>query len=980
MKCPLCKKNISDTSLKCPYCKTRTGVLCVHCNTVNPVGKLKCSKCGNDLLKVCSKCNSVNFPTATKCRKCSTPFKSSDCDSTDNLKYNPQTYKIKFAIEFLSRCLQLKDKKIISISGEKGSGKTTVLKSVMYKMKDSQLQWCVGKCSPITQLMPGGVIVNMLLSLFSLPKYNINNNEFRKNIYEFFSQEFKFLKDNEINDFINFIYCFKDGNYEDIIINKKKTFLILSKIFDAFCATERFVFVIDNFDFIDGFSAEFFSNFIDREQNWKNLKFIAIYSENKPISAYFAQDNKDINSFEDIAIAPIESHEIEKEFKYNDNIKDYISENEKKVIAQKSKGNLAYLQQAYNYSMDCQINDLTFIIPENFCDLVKLRLDCLEKNNKSAMKLLIAASILGSEINMVFLKEIFSFSIEELDDIINYLVKANFIIKVNENDYEFSNFYLWETILKNISKNSDFYDINAKIGRALSIFNLNTNAMMSIVARNLRENRMSFDIWTKTARLCAYVGDINLYVIAQKQCLAILNEFNESDTIDIRYSISEKLGKLLSEYDPQEALDFLPDAISHAKSKYDEIKEIELLGYLASCCSKTGNYFGNVECVDNVLSKIDPSHELERAMCVSAKLQSLLDIGNCGEIINLIDNDILPILNKFLLKPRLNNMFPIGLLFDTWLKVHLILANALTVQGNNRCFEVLAKLYSIIDKHKITDKSLLSRVKLIQAYACVISGQFAHSQTLLNEISSNYLEDISDLTRSRRNLVSIANKFLTKEYEGIRNILFDSVTFANNTGDNFTKNIVKTLLGKLIKDENKATQAIEIYNEQVTYFAKEKIALGALLCWYLIADATIVTENSKSAIDIATKALEISLNPKISNYFFASLLNLVIAKAYLNISDFTSAKIHIEESLKISKKYEMNDLLSRGFLLYGKYYFEIGSLSSENKAEYLKGASLMYGRSSEIIENFTKNISIKSELIFNKDKLRDYCERNNIEI
>ena len=48
----------------------------------------------------------------------------------------------------------------------------------------------------------------------------------------------------------------------------------------------------------------------------------------------------------------------------------------------------------------------------------------------------------------------------------------------------------------------------------------------------------------KTTRLASYVGDINLYVISQKQCLALLNEFNENETLNIRYNISERLEEI----------------------------------------------------------------------------------------------------------------------------------------------------------------------------------------------------------------------------------------------------------------------------------------------------------------------------------------------------------------------------------------------------------------------------------------------------
>ena len=385
--------------------------------------------------------------------------------------------------------------------------------------------------------------------------------------------------------------------------------------------------------------------------------------------------------------------------------------------------------------------------------------------------------------------------------------------------------------------------------------------------------------------------------------------------------------------------------------------------------------------LDNVLKKLKDGQELERAMIISAKLSALLDIGNCGEVISLADNDVLPVLNRYLVKPRLNKLFPLGLLFDTWLKVYLVLATALAFQGNERVFEVLKNLFSIIDKHKINDKLLIAKAKTVQAYANTMKGDISASMQILQDIDSHYRDNYMDeISISRLNLVYIINKFLTNDSNNIREELFEAVTFANNAGDNFTKNILKTLLGKVFKDENKAQRALEIYNEQVTYFAKEKMALGALLAWYLIADATIVTENSKSAIDIASQALEISLNPNIDNYFFAISLRLVLARAYMNIADYTSAKIHIEEGLKLAKHCKMYDLLSRLYLLYGKYYMDIGKVATQNQIEYLRGSAVMFEKSMELIVKETKNPYIKNMLSYEKEKLNDFCTNNNFKL
>ena len=662
----------------------------------------------------------------------------------------------------------------------------------------------------------------------------------------------------------------------------------------------------------------------------------------------------------------------------SDELWENVTPREKDIIFKKSLGNPAYIEQALCYSFDCQISDSAFILPNSFNELINARLTVLEKINKEAYKLLSGAAVLGHKINYELLKEIFGYKDKQYEQIIQYLLKTKFIKGAKE--YEFSSLVLWETLLKSVSKKSEFVDLNVKIGKALSVFTVNTHAIMAVIAHNIKQNRLAFDIWTKITRLASYIGDINLYVIAQRQCLALINEFNESETLNIRYNISERLGKLLSLYDPKDAMEFLPDAISHAKEKNDEAKEIELLGYLALCCEKTGNSYGKIECVDSVLGKIS-ANEIEAALVRTSKLSSLIQIGNCSEVVNMVDNDILPKINSYLIKPLMNKVLPLGLVFDAKLNVMLALAKALSIQGDDRSFEILTELFSILEKNKINDSLFVCRAKLVLAYANTMKGNYSTSEDLLGDIDRKYREEIMDNECiSQWNLIYIINKFLKKEYAGIRESLFDCVTFANNIGDNFAKNIFRVLLGKTLRDAQKSKKAIEIYDEQVSYFAKEKIATGALLCWYLIADATLVTENPKNAIAIASQALEIAQNPKINNKFFIVLLNLVLAKCYMHLSDFETAKMYIETSLSVSKKHNMNDLLSRGYILYGNCYREVGSVNSKNQIEFLKASKEMYEKSMEIIGKYTGNASVKEDLEKNRAILYTYCEVNEIVI
>ena len=976
MRCPVCKKIIPENTLKCPYCKTRTGLLCKNCNTVNSIFDLKCKKCGKEILKICPHCNSVNFPNAKKCRKCGLPFeKIEEPASIDTLEYRPNLISQKNAVTVLTQGLLSDDKKIFSLSGEKGIGKSYVLKETVKKLQDHQLIWMFGKCTPLTQLTPGGMIQDMILNLYNLPNFCVNTPDFKKDAARFFQNEFPEMTGLEINNLINFLYTSQNGNFEDLLINKKKTFNMLYKVFDKISQISEFIVIADNFDFIDGFSFEFLNNLLKREN--LNMRFIMMYTDAKPSKGYFYMT--DDNIYLDIGIAPLNNDEMEEFCKAYEEAFSYTNEFERQEIISKSKGHPAFLEQALSYCFDCQIGDKPFKLPGTFTEIIRERLKNLKEVNPIAYKTLVGASVLGDKINLALLKEIFGFDEKEFTGIIDYLREMHFIEPVNEIFYEFKNLLLWETILTSSKYDNDFIAINTKIANSIQNFILNSNAILGIIAQNLKQTQLALDIWTKNTRLAAYVGDTNLYVISQKQCLALINELDESETIKTRYNISERLGKILSDYNPKEALEFLPDAIANAKGVGNSPKEIELLGYLSYCCLRTGNYYGNVECVDNVLAKVPPEHKLEIALLKTAKLEALLNIGNCGEIINTVDNDIMPVLDEFLAKEP-KSKIPYDFVYETWLKTYLLLANALVLQGNDRSFEILTIIFDIIDRNRVKDDLFICKTKLTLAFANTMKGDFYTSETILEDILKIYKTSTMDNeTILKWNLIEILNNFFRERYDGLQEDLFQVVTFANNSGDNFTKNILKTLLGKIFKDHEQSKQALDIYNDQITYFAKEKIALGALLTWYLIAEATLDVEGPHAAIEIANQALDVAQNPKINNYFFIILLKMLIVKASIVISDYETAKIQIENAIILASKFNMKDILSRLYLLYGKYFQEIGLLKTDKQSDYLKGAGKMYEKATEIVKQ-TKNNCVYIEIEKSKNVLKSFCQLNSISI
>ena len=186
MKCPICKKTIPDESLRCPHCKTRTGLICKNCHTVNKITDIACKQCGEEILKLCPECNCVNFPNTNICRKCGYQFPvQQKIKRVSPVKINshiadPKKLSQAEAESLLEKTILDNNKKIISLSGTRGIGKSYVLSKVIQKLQGEQLTWFYGKCTPITQFTAGGLMQDILFNFFNLPNFCINNEKFTK--------------------------------------------------------------------------------------------------------------------------------------------------------------------------------------------------------------------------------------------------------------------------------------------------------------------------------------------------------------------------------------------------------------------------------------------------------------------------------------------------------------------------------------------------------------------------------------------------------------------------------------------------------------------------------------------------------------------------------------------------------------------------------------------------------------------------------
>lgn len=976
MQCPKCKKEIEENSLKCNFCGAKVGSLCTTCGSYNTITSTECSNCGKKLLKICTECNAANLPDAKVCRKCGIEFVKNEpiSDKIQPVYFASMNSQQKIKAKLIEG-IKDADKHIITLSGESGIGKNLVLRYSINELKNAKLIWLLGSCTQITQLSPFGYFQDLLLNFFNINNFCPDTLQLKKNSIKFFKQDFPSLTNNEILDLLNFLYPDNLDIYENIYANKAKMFLIMKKVFLTIIEKMKVIFIIDNFELIDGMSYDFIKELLKENFVLERSKFIIISTEPKPGLGLITSPSLTEENYLDLTIAKFTETQVEIFLKQYPELKfgkDFLN-----FAMKVSGGNPCILEQMVLLQNDIKKYNLKLPTYNNIETLIKARLNILKQHEWQAYRMLIAMSILGTKFYPAMLENFNNNPPKEFERIIDLLVNQGFITQINNLSFEFKSSDIWKNIVAEVKNEECFEEILNILYEILTIYKQSSIALLGYIVQKLNNNDHAFEIWTLLMKQASYIGDIGLYIITQKQALKLIENKTSPLYQKIKKNIYTRVGKILEPIDYNASFDYLQKAIMLLEDN-QEAEHIELLGYLASCSMKSGNYWGAIECIENVLNKLPAEMGFETTLIKSRLVKPLLRLGNYGQLINTVETEILPDLEKILSKGKDTTQIKLKNLFEMWVGVYFDFAEALVFQGNNRAFDIIQTVYEILDKNQTTQPPLICRANLLLALANTIKGDIKTSKKILDDILKEYsLDNMDSFVVSRWNFIDILNKFFEKDYTTLHTELFNVVAYANNVNDSFTKNILKTLLAKILKDNNQNKKALEILEEQVAYFAKEKVATGVLLSWYLIAEIKLITNGTQFALDIASKALDIAQGPNINNYYFIAMFNKLIGEIYLAKQDFESAKVYLEKAIFIAKQFDLQFILVKTYLQCAKLYQELALPKSGNRVTYIKQALKMFQLAKNlpiVAEQKALQKNIKEELGI----LTSFCKLNGI--
>ena len=892
-------------------------------------------------------------------------------------KENLKTHEVKetdesAAIEMVYQAIiQENNVKGISINAPRGTGKTHVLNSLYKKLEDSDIAILAARCSALSQVAPLGLFQDAFLNLFNLPFAPQNYKETVDGLVQLIKNYLpaNFPKE-KIDTLINVLYPSKEAYYEDLNKNKDITFLHIKDILEALRLNAKVLLAVDDFDLIDEMSFEFLEYLIQNNFFSEGSKFIVCYRNQNSLNMYIPPEILPTENCFDINL---KKREIGSTRAFIKNHLGDVSILPRKIsdqIIMNAKGDLAYTGQVLYHLIETKkiklqggkfsysAMDEDYFVPRTMADITKARLEYLSDKSKTEFVMLNLASFLGGKFTKSVIKAVIDTDEQEFENVMASLEVGGYINKVDDEIYVFKNSLLWTNVYIFARNNPEMKPYVEALLKVLIARTISSPAICALLAQIAGNKPVALSLWTKNLKLASAIGDSALYIMSQKQSLVNLEGLSLPNEFYIRNNIYERLGKLTYKKTPYQAIDYLSNAVVEAKGQENVRKIIELSGYLTESCKLAQKYPAVIETVDNVLSVFENRQkvELQRALIKTRKLDALLAVGNYEEVINIVNTEINPLLSDAIRQKKKLPYISKEDLYRAWINSNITLIEAYAYQGNPLSFEFIEAVEKEVYKDsKNVDEELSKKLKLACALSYTMKGILGQSDevlhTLIKDFSNSNKEDSTLI--SKWNMITIFNKILRSDFENIKEDLFEAVTFANNIGDNYTKNILKTILAYVILEEGDELRTLEICQEQMNYFSNEKVALGALIAWYISAKATLKISGADKAIEICEKSIQISESTKINSIWFKVLFQTLLSKCYILKDDLESAKMYVELAGQDVNQNELNYFMVQIVRLRAIIMQDsIDKIAEDKKAELANSA----------VKMFEKALSLSSKL------------------
>lgn len=870
---------------------------------------------------------------------------------------------------------------LVNIAAPDGSGKTTIMNSLCQHFSSQQIIWMMGQCSSVNQFVPFACISDLLKTLFSLPVLTFNVQDSKKQVLK--SLDLIGIKNKQVEKTLFRLLFQEDlnSNIYEVWDNLNDVYECLNTIISSLNVKSRIVIFIDDFEFIDKASMDYFKYLFDN--SFLNQGNNVIINHLPGISI-----NKFFNSFKvtekitSINLKPLSPQEMEKLAVTTLNGQDILPAKVKTQIFSNAKGSPVYMEQAlwllyqnqtiYNDNGILKFNSSSnFLLPDTSDALTQLVISKITTISPELLNLVSLAAILGQKFIPGVLLLVSGMESDKFNGLLELLFTNGIFIQLDANNIAFKHKILWKTVFEKSFTPEQKINAHKTVLETLKKYTKINSCNLAIHAELGGDFQEAAGHWSESSTEALSVGDIKAYSLAQERILLLvdlINNIEPSEKETIKLNISEQLGKINYLENPQDGVKYLSHAITQSEKSDNIIKTIELSGFLAKAWELLGKPFDAVECVDKVINNIDKNQYQTEVMLLNySKLESLFSLGRLEETCIIAKNAIIPILNVMLSKQQSFGTLSYNELVYILFDAELILARALAFQGNKECILVAESLINKSSEFGYSDFVAQARIVIELFY--ILQGKV----NTLN-IALEHLSEITPTIREGNfvkmhwDFINLVYSVLTGNYELSKKISHLVISAASFHKNHNIQSLSKLLTAKMLKESDNKEQAKALLYEVLNYCSENKMATEALLGWYFIAEQEMEDGNTNQACNIAEKALEIAKKPDIQNHLFEILLQKLLAEIKITKGDFEMAQVYIKGALDSAKSLELFSLESQLLLTYGKMYQELAAPESgnnENKESNIRLAYSYHKKALEIagkIENNYLQTKIDKEI------------------
>lgn len=897
-------------------------------------------------------------------------------------KENPEPVKVeqkssenrpsirKSNLNSLKNLIANKKSGFIALLGEPGMGKKTFLNLVFAELQNNNLCLLQADCHPTLNTVPFATLQNLVRSMFSLPLVNYEAEKIKETVQNALSKSLGIADEEIIFPIVNLLVPTLSPAIE-IEDAKQNLVLAIKTLFKAIQKLQKVVLIIKEIEFMDKSSAEIFETLI--EDDFLNDAFlITTTSNNSHISTYIPSEKITQRTIGAIRLTPFELNEIKDELSYYIKNVDEIPEEFLEQMTAKAQGwplffeemILFLTQSGLLYPTDDGIkiktNIAELVLPNNIEEIIAVRLDAMFSQNEVIHQVMANAVCLGYTFFPPIIQNVLGLDDESFAMIMQNLISNGFLLTHDNVNFKFKNKFVYE-VIKNIVIKDEIQEkqINANLLNIVININEANSSQTAEIAKKAENFQIAFSLWNTAAKEAISTGDKALYLLSQKEALATIDYSDYQNKDERKLEIQERLGVANYLSSPEDAILFLSEAIKSYETQNNRAKIIELCSYLVKSLAAIGSSQESLEYIDKALEYIEPTTmPLELALLKFLKLKFLIESGYLGEVITLIQSEIMPNLQEGVKVQQDFSDLEYEVIEEAVLKSQILLIKALSLQGNKNYYSVL-ELF--VNNNQNEEAQI--EVFVIDAMHKSLNGSPEDSDKSIektrNIVNASSIENKEDILLELE-LIKVFNKIFYMQNPNIAQEISDIAQKSRKLNNSFVYNCIQLLFVKQLVDSKDFMNATNMVNECLNYFASQKLALFAIPSWIILSLVQVQVGEPDQAISIAQQALDVASKPQIQNNYFTVIIKKLLSDYFMLQNDFEMAKMHLEEGIEFAKN---NDL----FFLQGKSYFDLATLyqksieTAENKQEQKETALKLL--------NIAQEISTSIESKFLNDKI-----------